>query len=130
MLDRLHHEGLVTGALDPGDFLIDPTGRWFYLGTDRIAAGSDALARADHAHWSTLVARVLTGSDRIEVLDAQPWPEEVRRVIMSAKCGATDDPGTRPTAEAAPHSEAAPRRGLFDLWRRGKRWSEIPEGPL
>jgi len=83
MLGQLHHGGLAAGPLEPGDFLVDSTGRWFYLGTDRIATGSGAAARDDRDHWSRLVSLVLTGSEEIEGLDPGPWAEEARRIHRS-----------------------------------------------
>jgi hypothetical protein len=36
----VHREGLLLGAFDPRDFLVDPDGRLYYLGTDRIVRES------------------------------------------------------------------------------------------
>lgn len=57
MIEFLHRAHLVTGPLDPADFLIDRSGRWFFLGTDRVrAAGNDAATADDLTHWTDLVA--------------------------------------------------------------------------
>jgi hypothetical protein len=56
MLDVLGREGLRTGPLEAADFLIDPDGRWFFLGTDRIGqADTDSGgATPDILHWAAL----------------------------------------------------------------------------
>jgi len=42
LLDRLHEKGQVMGGFSPDDFLIDDTGRWSCLCSDRVMAGARA----------------------------------------------------------------------------------------
>jgi hypothetical protein len=95
MLDHLHRAGLAASALDPEDFLVDSTGRWFFLGTDRIEAASEASAISnDLAAWATCVERLLGATDRGPVEVAWPF------------------------VTALPEPARAPAYGLFERVRR------------
>src|SRR5262249_33248234 len=64
MLDSLAEARLRAGPLDPADFLLDPEGRWFYLGTDRARPLQEGETDvADAVHWARLVERLLCVDD-------------------------------------------------------------------
>ncbi|HMB05598.1 MAG TPA: hypothetical protein VKP69_17920 [Isosphaeraceae bacterium] len=107
MLDHLHRAGLGASALDPEDFLVDPTGRWFFLGTDRIGAAGGASAMSnDLAAWATCVERLLGTTDRGPVEVAWPFVPALPEPARASACGLFErvrrcldpDPARRPAS--------------------------------
>ncbi|GAC1463315.1 MAG: hypothetical protein NVSMB9_00620 [Isosphaeraceae bacterium] len=60
MLETLHRAGYALGDLDAGDFLIDFSGRWFYLGSDLVhTAQGPESTRSDLVSWARLCEGLL-----------------------------------------------------------------------
>lgn len=121
MLDALHGSGLEVGPMGAEDFLVDPSGRWFYLGTDRIGPASGPGGfRSDLAHWARLTDGLLGGAASDSGATGWAFQETVRgealdqakRLFERVRRCLTDEP----TSDMKPGT-AGPRGGL-SLWRR------------
>ncbi|MBX6311493.1 MAG: hypothetical protein IRY99_01005 [Isosphaeraceae bacterium] len=118
LLETLHQAGLVAQGLDPEDVLIDGEGRWFYLGTDRIALASGPESyRDDLTAWAGLIGGYLSDSANSD--EVARLREQVRRCL-------DPDPSRRPIAVAEwwaspigapPHSKLGLQRALGALGR-------------
>jgi hypothetical protein len=117
MLEGLHQARLVASGLDPGDFLMDDTGRWFYLGTDRIAP-DDSGSRAQHdlAQWARLVIDVVPEAEGIEGLKAVTRAGDPPLIDWVRRC-LGDHPKGCPASVADLRAGGRSVRGLFGLLR-------------
>jgi hypothetical protein len=135
LLDALHDAGLLAVGLDPGDFLLDREGRWFYLGTDRIRRGAAPEQRTnDLAAWGACVDHWLGG-----INDDRPpahWPifealrgprnSEGEWLAALVRHALAVDPTRRPTSVAALRQGAIPGQGPLDTLWRGLRRRKFP----
>lgn len=119
MLDDLHQAGLVATSLDPTDFLLDPTGRWFYLGTDLIAESAPGRSpREDLGQWACLALRLLTESARLDDFAALGPLEPPRLLDWLRRC-LDPDPTRRPSSVAELTAAGRGRLGFLRFLRRG-----------
>lgn len=127
MLDAFHQAGFAATTLEPDDFLLDDTGRWFFLGTDRIKrAEASEWFRADLTQWAALADGLLRGVDFLrdgERKDPQWLFERVQRCL-------SDDVSSRPTSVAELWHGPGRTRGPLAALRRalGAR-TRGPESP-
>ncbi len=57
LLGIFHQAGLMAGPLEPLDFVIDGSGRWTFLGTDRVSRAESSGAIAEDARHVETFAR-------------------------------------------------------------------------
>jgi hypothetical protein len=125
MLEHLQQAGMAVSVLVPEDFLVDPTGRWFFAGTDRVEpAGDPSALSKDLAAWASCVERWLGATGRGPAEESWPWiastDEPARWLFDRVRRCLDPDPSRRPDRVA-------------DLWRgrAGERRGpgSIFEGP-
>ncbi len=112
-----HRRELVTGGLDLGDFRVDDSGRWWFLGTSRaVPSATPAMLADDLTSWGSLSYELLFGRRPTSVPAEQPpaldgpevatladslagWDrEEFRRLIVRMGRCFGGPPGDRPTS--------------------------------
>ena len=107
LLELLHESDLTTGAFESDDFLVDRTGRWYFLGTDLIAPASAARTPADDlTHWGRLVLSLRQGRGS----------EEDPLILRARRCQ-SPDPRSRPSSVKELRDETGSRRGWLGWFR-------------
>lgn len=99
MLEALHDSGLEVGPMTSEDFLIDATGRWSYLGSDRVrrTGGRDSV-RNDLVGWARWVDGWLDDQPRAGGTVESRGDAAARLRGLVRRCLA--DPGVAPSCVA------------------------------
>jgi len=130
MLDALHRAGLAAGPFGAEDFLIDPSGRWYFLATDRVRPARDPDApRVDLREWALFAESLLGGGGDAGWPGAKGLPDDLRAEALRLadrirQALAPVPERSRPTG---PSGAAGETRGPLDAFRRWLK-REAPEG--